>query len=191
MELVGGRSLHHWSRLHGPMPLPLALRATLDLCDALAHAHAAGIVHRDVKPENALVGPGGRTRLVDFGIARLADTTLTRTGIMMGSRGYMAPEQETNAKDADPRADVYSVAVTLAALVTAQDPRPLETCMERFGHMVPDTVALAVLRATVKDRDQRTPTVERLAAGLRRGPVADEATELFIGVPGGAASSPR
>ena len=78
----------------GPLPLAEAVRLAAQIADGLAAAHAKGIVHRDVKPANVIVAPGGRVKIVDFGIAKLSDQSrLTRDGTAVGTAGYMAPEQ--------------------------------------------------------------------------------------------------
>jgi serine/threonine protein kinase len=87
---------------------------------------------------------------------------------MMGSRGYMAPEQETNAKEADERADVHALAVMVAALINGADPVPRDEALERFASQVPGSLAMPVFRATASDRKMRTPSVDRLAQGLQR-----------------------
>ena len=169
MELVGGRSLMHWTREYGPMPPRMAVEALLPVCDALSAAHAEGIVHRDLKPENLLVDAEGRCRVVDFGIARFRDgSSMTRTGLTMGSYGYMAPEQIEDAKRVDERADVYSLGVTLASVVANADPRDLERVFAEFSRRAPQSLALAVVRATASSREHRTPTMARFARRLER-----------------------
>ncbi|HEX2096624.1 MAG TPA: serine/threonine-protein kinase [Solirubrobacterales bacterium] len=95
-----------------------------DLCEALDHAHARGVVHRDVKPQNVLVGDDGepRAKLMDFGVARLADSAaLTAPGDVVGTLAYMAPEQ-AEGKAAGPEADVYSLALTLYECWSGENP---------------------------------------------------------------------
>ncbi|HEX5761696.1 MAG TPA: serine/threonine-protein kinase [Solirubrobacterales bacterium] len=95
-----------------------------DLCEALDHAHARGVVHRDVKPQNVLVGDEGepRAKLMDFGVARLADAAaLTAPGDVVGTLAYMAPEQ-AEGKSAGPEADVYSLALTLYECWSGDNP---------------------------------------------------------------------
>ena len=169
MELVEGASLMRWTRDNGPMPPRQAVESLLPVADALAKAHAEGIVHRDLKPENLLLDRDGRVRVVDFGIARFKDgVRVTRTGLTMGSLGYMAPEQISDAKRVDERADVYSLAVTLAAVVSDVDPRDLDRMMEAFAGRVPQSLALAVVRATATDRDHRTATMAAFGSALQR-----------------------
>jgi serine/threonine protein kinase len=95
-----------------------------DLCEALDHAHARGVVHRDVKPQNVLVGEQGepRAKLMDFGVARMADSAaLTAPGDVVGTLAYMAPEQ-AEGRDAGPEADVYSLALTMYECWSGENP---------------------------------------------------------------------
>ena len=106
----------------GPVPPHEAATLLQHVLSALAVAHRAGIVHRDVKPGNVLVRADGTIALGDFGIARTADGPDTRTGIALGSMGFMAPEQRVDARRAGPQADLYAAACTLYNLVTADTP---------------------------------------------------------------------
>lgn len=120
MELAPGGSLADQLEQHGPMPVKVAVGWALDVLSALSAAHAAGIVHRDVKPQNVLVDALGRAMLADFGIALITDDDVrrTRTGIAMGSLAYMPPEQRLDAARVTHRADLYAVGSTLYRLLT-------------------------------------------------------------------------
>jgi serine/threonine-protein kinase len=107
-----------------PLPLPKALQYGIDLATGMAVAHQAGIVHRDLKPANILINNEGLLKIVDFGVAaaqKEGDTQLTKTGYVIGSPKYMAPEQILGKK-VDERADVYSIGVILYEMVTGQPP---------------------------------------------------------------------
>jgi serine/threonine protein kinase/tetratricopeptide (TPR) repeat protein len=108
----------------GPLPIAEALALAARAADALASAHARGMVHRDLKPGNLFLPDGDVTRvkLVDFGIARVAGDPrrLTRTGMLMGTIGYIAPEQINGANDADPRADVFALGCVLYECITGR-----------------------------------------------------------------------
>ena len=122
MRLIEGADLAH--RIDGrPMTPERAVAILLQVCDALGDAHARGVVHRDVKPSNILLTDNDFAYLVDFGIAASggADTSLTATGTMVGTFGYMAPERFDGAS-ADPRADVYSLGCVLHELLTGLRP---------------------------------------------------------------------
>ncbi|WP_432830130.1 protein kinase domain-containing protein [Dactylosporangium sp. CA-092794] len=122
MRLIEGRSLDQVIRADGPLEPAEAARIGLALTEALSAAHAAGIVHRDVKPSNVLVQPDGKILLTDFSIAAAFGTgTLTRTGILLGSPGYIAPERLRTGK-AGPEADYFSLGATLFFAVEARNP---------------------------------------------------------------------
>ncbi|HEX7132057.1 MAG TPA: protein kinase [Iamia sp.] len=115
MELVAGGTLAQ--RLEaGPLPVDDVLGVGAELADALAAAHAAGVLHRDVKPENVLLDGNGTPKLADFGIAMVADTHQTATGVVLGTVLHAAPEVLTGAR-ATPASDVYSLASTMDALL--------------------------------------------------------------------------
>jgi hypothetical protein len=121
-ELVDGPTLRVVGR-SGQLSDRLVASIGADCGAALAHAHRSGVVHRDVKPENVLIAPGGEAKLVDFGIARIdGDRTLTRTGDVLGTLGYMAPEQADGLRPGPP-ADVYSLSLTLYECFCGEHPR--------------------------------------------------------------------
>jgi hypothetical protein len=119
MELVEGKSL----RERGRLDRAETARIALDLCDALTAAHAKGVVHRDLKPENVLFDGQGRVKLVDFGLA-LPDTgsRLTRSGAVLGTPAYMAPEQIERPASVDVRADLYALGVIVYEMLTGELP---------------------------------------------------------------------
>jgi serine/threonine-protein kinase len=122
MELVPGVSLQRYTQPARLLPEALALQVAARMAAALAHAHAQGVVHRDVKPANVLVHwPSGTCKLGDFGLARGADSEATRTGLVMGSPAYMAPELLAGAAPSA-SSDLYALGVTLFELLTARLP---------------------------------------------------------------------
>ncbi len=126
MELAEGGCVIDWLARYGPMPPRLAVDVVVQICKGIRAAHAAGIVHRDIKPHNVLVNGKGICKVTDFGIAQMMDIdTLTKTGSVMGTWGYMAPEQRTDAKNIDERADVFAIGATLYTLLTYKTPTEL------------------------------------------------------------------
>jgi eukaryotic-like serine/threonine-protein kinase len=120
-ELIEGETLRSLGR-QAELTDRLVAQVGADAAAALTHAHRAGVVHRDVKPENILVGAGDQAKLVDFGIARIAgERTLTATGAVVGTLAYMAPEQADGLRPG-PAADVYSLALTLYECLCGEHP---------------------------------------------------------------------
>jgi formylglycine-generating enzyme required for sulfatase activity len=130
MELVPGRDLGSLVKQHGPLPVGQAIGYVIQAAQGLAHAHAAGVLHRDVKPSNLLRHEDGTIKVADFGLARLqagprdgfAPTRpqLTHTSTLLGTVDFLAPEQARNIRDADHRADIYSLGCTLHYLLTGK-----------------------------------------------------------------------
>jgi serine/threonine-protein kinase len=122
MELLGGCDLARYTRPARLLPEPVVLRVAARLARALAYAHGNGVVHRDVKPANVIVDwATDRVTLTDFGLARLADAASTRTGLIVGTPVYMAPEQLAGAP-ADARGDLYALGVMLFQLLVGRLP---------------------------------------------------------------------
>ena len=123
MEYVDGMSLADVLARRGALPPAEAARIFVQVLDAVAHAHAQGVVHRDLKPGNILVQADGTAKVADFGIAKVVgDARMTRTGTTMGSPHYMAPEQVLGRKEIDARADVYALGATLFEALTGRPP---------------------------------------------------------------------
>ena len=130
MDFIEGRDLDQVVAEAGPLDAATAERVATTLLEALSAAHGAGIVHRDVKPQNVRVGPEGQVYLLDFGSARLdAASELTATGTSVGTPDYMAPELFSGAAY-DPRVDVYGVGATLFKVLTGQPPQSAEALTE-------------------------------------------------------------
>ena len=125
MEYIEGRTLdsvisRRQSLLQAP-ELAIALGFVIDVCSGLDYGHRRGVVHRDIKPSNIMLMKNGTAKIVDFGIARLDDGNLTRTGAMVGSLNYMSPEQ-VQGRPVDQRSDVFSTGVVLYQLLTGHSP---------------------------------------------------------------------
>jgi serine/threonine-protein kinase len=170
MEYVAGRTLRDVIRDSGPLSASRALSLLEPLLRALAAAHAAGLVHRDVKPENVLLGDDGRVKVADFGLARAVETSnLTATGgLLIGTVAYLAPEQVEHGI-ADPRTDVYAAGILLWEMLTGTPPydgdSPLSVAYRHVHDDVPSPSTLVqgippavdalAVRATRRDPDQR------------------------------------
>jgi eukaryotic-like serine/threonine-protein kinase len=140
MEYVPGRTLRDLLAERGRFPAGEALSIMVPLLSGLAAAHAAGIVHRDVKPENVLIAPDGHLKVVDFGLARaLSVNSQTRTGVIIGTVAYLAPEQVTGAA-ADARTDIYAAGIVLYELLTGTKPHTGESPLAVAYKHVNDTV---------------------------------------------------
>lgn len=130
MELIAGTDLTRYTRPARLLPEPLVAHIGARVAEALAYAHARGIVHRDVKPANILVNlTRGVVKLTDFGIARLGEHSQTRTGVTLGSPHYMAPEQLCGG-EVGPPADIYSLGATLFELLSGRRPHQADTLGE-------------------------------------------------------------
>jgi serine/threonine protein kinase len=189
MELLEGRSVTAEVQESGPLPLGRALSIAATVADVLAAAHAAGIVHRDVKPDNVFLhrGPEGEVvKVVDFGIAKLvgeaADADLTHTGGLIGTPSYTAPERLTG-RAYDGRADVYSLGLTLYAMLAGRGPfttdlgtPAYQVILQQLSALppplrsqrsdVPEAVERLLMRSLAKDPADR-PTAGALAEELR------------------------
>ncbi|MGW5260075.1 Stk1 family PASTA domain-containing Ser/Thr kinase [Microbispora sp. NPDC004025] len=140
MEYVPGRTLRDVLRRRGHLPAREALEMVIPVLAALGAAHQAGLIHRDVKPENVLLADDGRVKVVDFGLARAIEATnQTKTGMMIGTIGYMSPEQVTTGT-ADARSDVYAAGIMLFELLTGRQPYAGETPMSIAYRHVHETV---------------------------------------------------
>jgi serine/threonine protein kinase len=162
MEYVEGKTLAHMVRDDGPLPIEDAARLIGQIASALRSAHAAGIVHRDVKPANIVVGRADRAKLTDFGIARGVDSQTTQTGQVTGAPAYLAPEIATGGR-ANPASDMWSLGATLFQALTGEPP---------YG--IGDN-ALATLYRVVHEDPPRTPLAGRLAPLLEHTMAYDPA----------------
>jgi serine/threonine-protein kinase len=137
MEYVDGETLSRKLR-RGPLRPEEVRKIVLDLGDALDHAHAQGVIHRDVKPGNVLIREDGMTKLADLGIATASDgTRITRSGIVLGTAAYMAPEQ-LDGREIGPPADIYALAAIAFEALSGRKPREGRTPMEIAHRMAND-----------------------------------------------------
>jgi eukaryotic-like serine/threonine-protein kinase len=206
MEYVPGRTLRALLRERRWLPWTDALAIMEPILAALAAAHQAGIVHRDVKPENVLITPDGRVKVVDFGLARAsAAAGNTRAGVIIGSVAYIAPEQVTGART-DARTDVYAAGIMLFEMLTGRQPYSGETPLAvAYAHVnsdvppvsslvggVPPAVDQLVRAATSRDPQWRPANAEvflRVARSLRGAPEPAESVSGAWTAPVGAATT--
>jgi hypothetical protein len=181
MEFLRGTSLA--ARMVSPLPLPLdaKLDVIAQLCDALHYAHEQGVIHRDVKPANVFLLTDGTVKLLDFGIAKMTTSTLTRQGDVLGSASYMSPEQVRGSDTVDGRADIFSVGVVLYELLAGKKPfeadQPTATIVKILNDeptpiesLVPDLPAQlvnAVNRALAKNPEDRFASAGELSKELQ------------------------
>ena len=145
MEYVEGRNLDHLVREQGPLPVREAIDYLIQAARGLAAAHAAGIVHFNIKPSNLMLDNAGTVRVLDLGLSRISEASnpigqaaedlLTERGVEMGTIDYMAPEQDEGLQQADHRADIYSLGCTLYYLMTGRSPFIADTVVKlRMAH---------------------------------------------------------
>jgi len=174
-ELVDGSDLRQLLDMGRISPREM-LRLVPQICDALQYAHDNGVVHRDIKPENILIDQDGRVKLADFGLAKLADpsadVTLTRSRQGLGTPHYMAPEQFTEARDVDHRADIYALGVVIYEMLTGQLPIGRFEPPSRMAEVSEgvDDVVLRALATAVEQRYQSARELKTAVEGaeLRR-----------------------
>lgn len=179
MELVHGETLEDRLR-RGPLGMREIVPILNTLCDGLAAAHMAGVVHRDLKPGNILLTSSGQLpcKLLDFGLSRIKSSkTLTQKGTVIGTPRYMAPEQIRASLDADMRSDIFSVGVMLYEMLTGSSPYPAEDLGQLLGCVfeqrivpigerrpeVPDAVGGVIKRAMARDPNDRFQTAGAIA----------------------------
>jgi serine/threonine protein kinase, bacterial len=180
MELIEGGTLRELLTERGPMP-PHAVAAVLrPVLGGLAAAHRAGLVHRDVKPENVLISDEGDVKIVDFGLVRaVAAAGITSTSVILGTAAYLSPEQVRDG-DAGPRSDVYAAGIVTYELLTGQTPfsgdSPLSVAYQRLDTDVPAPGTVIggvpeqfdelVRRATARDPADRYADAHEMGAEL-------------------------
>lgn len=189
MELLQGNPLTSWLDQGNPMPPQQAATIAEGILQALALAHARKVVHRDLKPDNLFLVPDGQggnvVKVLDFGIAKVMDAAggmgnKTKTGVLLGTPGYMSPEQIRNSKGVDPRSDLWSVGIILYEMLTAKEPFPADNEFARLTAVLTDPIVpieqaapqLAswsgfFQRALAKELEQRFASAAEMSQALR------------------------
>jgi eukaryotic-like serine/threonine-protein kinase len=209
MEVIEGRSLKELILTKGPLPIPTAVEHAKQVLSALRFAHRNGIIHRDIKPHNILLGAEDRLKVTDFGIARAGASQMTEVGSIMGTAQYLSPEQARGAP-VTAASDLYSVGIVLYEMLTGKTPftgdTPIEIAMKHLNEaprppsqhrkeILPELDQI-VLRALAKDPTERYQTAEEFSEDLDRVeaglPVSPEttaaATAILTGLPATAAT---
>jgi eukaryotic-like serine/threonine-protein kinase len=209
MELLAGPNLDRLLAMRGPLPAGLAVSYAEQAAAGLAAAHAAGVVHRDIKPGNLVLDNDGTLRVVDFGIASLAGASmsLTASGVTLGTPAYLSPEQAAG-RPAGPRSDLYALGCVLYALLTGGPPftgdHPAATAAQHLNAPAPlveercsglppalGQLVAALLAKNPQDRPPDAATVAAWLAEVRRAlPTAGPAATMAFPVAGPGASAP-
>ena len=185
MEFVEGTDLKSIINREAPLAVPRAVGLAEQIARGLHAAHRAGMVHRDVKPQNIIVTPDGRARITDFGVAKShLSTALTETGVSFGTVDYLSPEQ-AQGRPATPRSDVYALGVVLYEMLTGRLPFAGDGAVavamkhvtepppspRRLNPAIPPGLEALILRALAKDPAQRPQDAQefaRLLAGYEQ-----------------------
>ena len=185
MEFVEGTTLKDLVRARGRLPVQVMLPIAKQLCRALEVAHEAGVIHRDIKPQNMVVEGDGTLKVMDFGIARLASRTpqqgLTEAGMVIGTPDYMSPEQLLG-DELDVRADIYSAGVVMYECLTGKLPFEAPSPMVLIARVLEETppaphtlqsdipvgISGLVMRAMSRDRDARPATAKAMHDALEQ-----------------------
>ena len=186
MEYVSGEDLKSFIRRSGLISVGKAISIANQVCEGLLEAHRLGVVHRDLKPQNIMIDQDGNARIMDFGIARsLRAKGITGSGVMIGTPEYMSPEQ-VEGKEADQRADIYSLGVILYEMVTGRVPFEGDTPFsigvkqkseiprppKEINEQIPEDLNRVILKCMEKDKEKRFQGVGELHSelmGLEKG----------------------
>jgi serine/threonine protein kinase len=186
MEYVEGETVSDLLRHHGRLEPPEAVALGLQACSGLETAHEAGLVHRDIKPQNLLITPEGTLKIADFGIARSLDgTQLTQAGTVLGTAGYLAPEQAAG-EQVTAAADIYALGAVLYELLTGRPPYEAGSLAELFAKQAEGSITPlrelapeapvrledAVMHALARAPEYRPESAATLAAELAAPPTA-------------------
>src|SRR3954454_6866763 len=199
MEYLPGRTLKEIIRAEAPLDQQRAIALTIQVLQAAGFAHRRGVIHRDFKPHNVIVGPDDRLKVTDFGIARAGASEMTETGSIMGTAQYLSPEQAQGQRVGTP-SDLYSIGVILYEMLTARVPFSGDSAVsialkhvseqpQRLRDLRPDVhprLEQAVGRALLKDPAQRYASADEFIAALEQARAAIVSGDN--GAPGGTST---
>ncbi|HLE63793.1 MAG TPA: serine/threonine-protein kinase, partial [Pyrinomonadaceae bacterium] len=189
-EFIDGKTLNQYAKTN-PLNFKSALEIAIQITSALDEAHSAGIVHRDIKPDNVMIRPNGLVKILDFGIAKLSTTNNqqgvdeeaataikgTIPGMIIGTANYMSPEQ-AKGKEVDARTDIFSFGVVLYEMISGGLPFEGETALEMIGAIlhkeplplnaeVPTEIKNIINKCLQKDRSERYQTIKDVCNDLK------------------------
>ncbi len=185
-EFIDGQTLRERLRDNARLPLAEAIEIALQICHALAAAHEAGIIHRDIKPENVMLRRDGYVKVLDFGLAKVAEnqtpdsgsaqSSLTDPGTVMGTASYMSPEQARGQR-VDARTDIFSLGIVLYEMIEGRMPFEGANTFEMVAAILerepaplgdaPEEVQRIISKALRKDREQRYQTIREFQSDLK------------------------
>ena len=208
MEFIAGRTLKQKIQQEGKIEMEKAVDIAIQICEALEHAHAHKVIHRDIKPHNIMLTTGGRVKVADFGIARASTSaTLTHSGTIMGSVHYFSPEQARGGFSGE-RSDLYSLGVVLYEMLTGKVPFEGDSAVtialkhvqepvvppRKLNPEIPETLEKIVLKALEKEQALRYQSAAEMMHDLRalqdkpRKPAPSEATDVSVKAQGSQAA---
>lgn len=197
MEYVCGSTLKQYIQQYAPLSVPKALDIMEQLTSAISHAHANGIIHRDIKPQNILIDEHGKVKITDFGIAvALSSTTITQTNSVLGSVHYLSPEQARGGV-ATEKSDIYSLGIVMFELLTGRLPFSGESAVsivlkhlqtetpspKVWNPAIPQSVENVILKATAKDPFYRYQSVREMNEDIRTALHPDRLNEKKFTLP--------
>ncbi len=182
MELAEGETLKEYINKKGKLSEEEAINLTIQICDALSHAHKNGVIHRDIKPQNIILNKERKAKVADFGIARaVSSDTFTKTEDIYGSVRYFSPEQ-ASGENVDQRTDMYSLGIVMFEMLSGQLPykgeSPIEWALKHINEEpisikkvlpeIDDDLADIVMKTLAKDPDDRFENIEELNYHLKK-----------------------
>ncbi|MCZ0756077.1 Stk1 family PASTA domain-containing Ser/Thr kinase [Anoxybacillus sp. J5B_2022] len=197
MEYVRGSTLKQYIQQYAPLSVSKAIDIMEQLTSAIAHAHANGIIHRDIKPQNILIDEHGKVKITDFGIAvALSSTTITQTNSVLGSVHYLSPEQARGGV-ATEKSDIYSLGIVMFELLTGRLPFSGESAVsivlkhlqtetpspKAWNPAIPQSVENIILKATAKDPFYRYQSVREMNEDIRTALHPDRLHEKKFTIP--------